>query len=166
MRNKEIALLVYSLTLAGALAWLVIIFLAPYLRSRSPGLSLFAYAIFSPFCHQIPSRSFFLFGFPIAVCGRCLGTYFGFLGGIVLFPLVKGLLNFSLPKARTFVLFSLPIGLDFLGNLFHLWKSSNWIRFATGFIWGIILPFYFIAGLTDCFVRTKRNGFRIKKAIF
>jgi len=35
--------------------------------------------------------------------------------------------------------------------------TSNWPRFATGFIWGIILPFYFIIGLTDYFVREKRT---------
>jgi len=36
--------------------------------------------------------------------------------------------------------------------------TPNWPRFTTGFIWGTILPFYFIIGITDYFVREKRTG--------
>ena len=35
-------------------------------------------------CHQRPDRTFSLFGFPIAVCARCLGIYLGAAIGLLL----------------------------------------------------------------------------------
>jgi uncharacterized membrane protein len=158
MINKGKFLLVYFLTLIGIISWLGLIFLAPYLKSRSSGLNIFIYAIFSPICHQIPSRCLTFFGYPLAVCARCLGIYFGFLGGTGLFPFLGSFSNPALPKNRTLICLTLPIAADALGNFFHLWRSSNWVRFATGFIWGTILAFYFIIGLADCFARVKQSS--------
>jgi uncharacterized membrane protein len=92
------------------------------------------------------------------VCGRCLGIYFGFLGGTVLYPFLKGFSHLNLPKARTFILLSLPIVIDTMGNFFRLWMTPIWFRFFFGFLWGTILPFYFIRGFTDVFFRKKGSG--------
>lgn len=152
MKPKSKILCVYLLSIIGILIWIAVIFLAPYLKSESMPGSIIAYALFSPVCHQLPSRSFFLFGYPLAVCSRCLGIYFGFLAGMALYPFLKGFSSLSLPKNRTFLLLSFPIVLDTIGNFFHIWSTSNWIRFATGFLWGCILPFYFIIGIADLFI--------------
>ena len=149
MKRKQRILLVYYLTLGGIIIWLGVIFLAPYLRSHDSSLSAFAYLVFTPICHQIPSRSFHLFGEPLAVCARCLGIYFGALGGTGLYPLINGFSKLALPKARIFILVSVPIIIDAGGNFLNLWVSSHWIRFMTGFLWGLILPFYFIVGVSD-----------------
>jgi len=154
MKKKIKILFIYSSTLIGIIIWLGIIFWAPYLKSRSSGLNVFIYAIFSPLCHQIQSRSFFLFEYPLAVCARCLGIYFGFLGGTGFFPFLRGFSNLNLPKTRTFILMSLPIVMDAVGSFFSFWVTSNWFRFITGFIWGMILPFYFITGIADFLVKT------------
>jgi len=162
MRKRTRIALVYSLTLGGILLWLGVIFLAPYLKSQASGLNIFAYAVFAPICHQIPARSFFFFGHPLAVCARCLGIYFGFLGGIGLYPFLRGFSDTTLPKSRTFILVVFPLVFDALGNLFHLWSTSHWIRFSTGFLWGLILPFYFVTGVADFFLnktRKKAKGF-------
>jgi uncharacterized membrane protein len=153
MNRKRRILLVYYLTLGGIIIWLGVIFLAPYLRSRDSSLSAFAYSVFTPICHQIPSRSFHLFGQPLAVCARCLGIYFGVLGGTGLYPLINGFSKLALPRARTFILVSLPIIIDAGGNFLHLWVSSHRIRFMTGSLWGLILPFYFIVGVSDFFLK-------------
>jgi len=79
------------------------------------------------------------------------------LVGTGLYPFLKKFSNLALPKARIFILMSLPVVIDTAGNFLRIWMTSNWPRFATGFIWGIILPFYFIIGLTDYFVREKRT---------
>lgn len=149
MKRKQRILLVYYLTLGGIIIWLGVIFLAPYLRSQDSSLSTFAYLIFTPICHQIPSRSFHLFGQPLAVCARCLGIYFGVLGGTGLYPLINGFSKLDLPRARIFIIVSLPMIMDAGGNFLNLWASSHWIRFVTGFLWGLILPFYFIVGVSD-----------------
>jgi len=140
---------VFVLTLLGTLAWLAAILLAPVLRSRSSEAAPFLYALFSPICHQIPGRSFFLRGFPMAVCGRCLGIYTGFLAGLVLYPFVRGFRRIALPPVKLFVLVSLPAVVDFLLGISRIWESPIGVRFATGFAWGGLLPFYFITGVSE-----------------
>jgi uncharacterized membrane protein len=152
---KKKALFLYSFTLVGIVIWLGLIFLTPYLKSRSPESNIFLYALFSPLCHQIPSRSFFIFNYPLAVCARCLGIYFGFFAGAGLFPFVRRFSNLTLPKTRTLIFFTFPVALDFIGNLFRLFRSSNGLRFSTGFIWGALLPFYFIPGMVDFLSKLK-----------
>ena len=144
----QIIIIFYS-TLAGILLWLGAIFLAPYLKSQSSSLSGFFYVLFSPVCHQIPSRSFLCFGYPLAVCARCLGIYSGFFGGVALFPVVNGFSDVTLPKTKLFIILSLPIGIDTLGNFSGLWITTSWLRFVIGFMWGSILPYYFITGIVD-----------------
>jgi uncharacterized membrane protein len=156
MRAGAKAKLVYGLTLAGTLTWLAAIVVAPYLRSRGFRLNALIYGVFAPTCHQLPSRSFHLWGFPMAVCGRCTGIYLGFLAGMLAYPILRRLGREDMPRALTFVILSLPMAVDALGNFFNAWSTGNALRLITGFIWGTILPFYFLAGLNGVFV--KKDG--------
>jgi uncharacterized membrane protein len=157
MTAKTKLVLIYIFTLTGIIIWIGTIFLAPYLKSQSSPFSGFIYAVFSPTCHQISSRCFYAFGYPVAVCARCLGIYSGFLFGTLFYPVVKGSSAPTLPKARIFILLSIPIVLDAAGNLLNIWTSSDWARFLTGLLWGLILPFYFLAGLTDYLLRRREK---------
>ena len=161
MRFKSNIVIVYFFSIGLIIIWIAAIFLAPYLRCRSWPAYIFIYSIFSPICHQNPARSFFIFGYPLAVCSRCLGIYVGFLGGIIIYPIFRGFFSLSLPKAKYFLALSLPIGVDTLGNFLRLWSTSNWPRFVLGFIWGIILPFYFITGLAELI--TAETTSKVKK---
>lgn len=154
---KKIRLIVFWLTLSGAIIWMTLILLAPYLRVRYPILSGLIYASFSPVCHQIPSRCFYLFGFPLAVCSRCLGIYSGFFTGILAYPIIRGFSKSALPNTRTFLFLSTPIVLDTIGNFWGLWSTSLWLRFFFGLSWGIILPYYFITGLIELFLHLKNT---------
>jgi len=149
MRNERRLIFIYVMTLAGILIWLAAIILAPWLRSRSSGLSPYLYACFSPLCHQVPGRSFALFGFPLAVCARCLGIYAGFLGGMVLYSIRRDFAGVRLPKTAFFLALSAPIVLDTAANGLGLWATPNLVRFFLGFLWGLILPFYFLTGLGE-----------------
>jgi len=146
--------LLYGLTLAGTLAWLGAIFLAPFLKSRSADTAAaFLYAFFAPLCHQLPARSFAFCGYPLAVCARCLGIYAGFLAGLVLYPSVRGFARLAVPSGRLFLLLSLPIGLDYAGGFVGAWASPMGVRLATGLLWGSLLPFYFLTGLGELALR-------------
>jgi len=160
--NPRSARRVWFATLVGALVWLAAIFLAPWLAGRgASGPARFVYAVFAPLCHQIPGRCFVLNGHPLAVCGRCLGIYAGFAAGIILYPLVRGFRRMSLPPARMFILLTLPMALDAAGGILGVWKSPIGLRFATGFAWGTVLPFYFVTGAVDFFrMRKERRGLR------
>jgi uncharacterized membrane protein len=153
LKLRRRVLLIYFATSAGTALWLAAIVGAPYLRSRGFGGASFLYACFAPICHQIPSRSFFLRGFPLAVCARCLGIYAGFAAGVLFYPFGRGFSAPRLPRLKIFVLVSLPIILDTAGNFFRLWNTGNVLRFLTGFLWGTILPFFWFAGLADLFSR-------------
>ena len=149
MRNERRLIFIYVLTLAGILIWLAAIILAPWLRSRSSGLSPYLYACFSPLCHQVPGRSFELFGFPLAVCARCLGIYVGFFGGMVLYPVRRDFAGVRLPRTAFLLAVSAPIVFDTAANLLGLWGTPNLVRFFLGFLLGLILPFYFLTGLGE-----------------
>jgi len=69
--------------LGGSVAWAAIIPLAAFAASRPHAASMvyaFAlgvYGIGHVICHQIPSRSFHLWGAALPVCARCTGIYAG-----------------------------------------------------------------------------------------
>jgi uncharacterized membrane protein len=72
-----------------------------------------------------------------------------------IYALRRGFSVLAMPKVRTFLLVTSPLVLDGLGNFFALWSTSNWLRFSTGVLWGLILPFYFITGVADFFIQKK-----------
>jgi len=136
-------------------------FLAPVLlnagHERAGNL---IHLFFRPLCHQLPERSFFLFGqqwvysllelqertgpdlvplryvgapglgFKVAVCERCTATY-GFM-------LVFGLAFAGLRKRlkplslKAFALLIAPMAVDGFGQLFGLWSSTWLTRVITG----------------------------------
>ncbi|MCX7973331.1 MAG: DUF2085 domain-containing protein [Candidatus Aminicenantes bacterium] len=124
--------------------FIILIILAPIFQKRWPSLSSAIYLIFTPFCHQIEDRCFSFKNLPLAVCSRCFGIIVGFLLGITTYPIFKRQKPIKTPNIGWFVGASMPMAIDLLGNICHLWSSSNWLRFIIGSIWGILLPFYFL----------------------
>ncbi len=138
----------------GVVLWILLIGLAPYLKSIGSGWNRVVYAVFAPTCHQIDSRCLTVFGHPMAVCARCLGIYLGFLVGTILFPWCNRRQQaLALPRVRTFVCLTIPIGVDTIGNLLTLWSTPHLLRLGLGWAWGMVLPFYFIPGLVDVLTR-------------
>lgn len=156
MKRSRANSVAYGLTLTGIVLWLAAVVAAPLLRRGGPRWSALFYAVFAPVCHQRPERSFFLNGFPLAVCGRCFGIYAGILLGTLVFPLLRRKAPGGFPAIRTLVLFSLPIGLDTLANFLGLWSTGNGFRFASGILWGVILPFFFIPAVAEALGRKRR----------
>lgn len=153
---------VWLLTLAGTVVWLTAIFAAPWLAARgASGAARFVYGVFSPVCHQIPDRCFFWRGHQLAVCGRCLGIYIGFAVGLFLYPPVRGFKRLSLPPARWLLATTLPMAIDAGGGILGLWRSPLGLHFATGLVWGTLLPFYFVTGVAD-FIRTRSERRRAR----
>ncbi len=153
---------IWSVTVAGTAVWLALIVLAPWLASHGQTqASRFIYAVFAPICHQIPGRCFHLDGLPLAVCGRCLGIYAGFAAGLLAYPLIRGFARISLPSVRLFLALTVPMAVDAGGGILGLWRTPIGLRFATGFAWGTILPYYFVTGVADFFrARAERREAR------
>lgn len=156
-KNSRSVRTVWALTMGGAIIWLGLVFLAPWLAAKGEsGLARIVYAVFAPLCHQRSDRCFILAGHPLAVCGRCLGIYAGFLAGLVFYPLVRGFSRLALPGPRLFLLATLPLALDGLAGVLGVWESPIGVRLATGLVWGSLLPFYFVTGMADL-VRSRRE---------
>src|SRR5437763_14153940 len=91
-RGDRLAVAIWALTTAIALAVLVLMIVAPLSESGNhAGFSSTIYKAYSFICHQIPERSFHVGGHPVEVCSRCKGLYAGFaLSGLV-YPLARTL---------------------------------------------------------------------------
>lgn len=83
---------------------------------------------FALVCHQRPDRSFSLFGFPVAVCARCLGIYLGAALGLLLRTSRRLALRLLIATA---VLNALDVATELAR--FH----GNWL--AARFVLGLVL---------------------------
>jgi uncharacterized membrane protein len=138
--------------------------LAPiFMRLGLTGIGNLIYTIFRPACHQLPQRSFFLFGlqpiytesqlsaviggavtrqyvgspdfgYKIAVCERDVAIYGSMLLTGLLFGLYRKLKTLPL---KFFGLLVLPMLIDGFGQLFGFWSSSWQSRVITGGLFGI-----------------------------
>jgi uncharacterized membrane protein len=156
--DRRKILILYGLTLAGSALGLLAVLLAPFFASRAPRLAALLYACFSPLCHQIPARSFTLFGLPLGVCARCTGIYTGVLAGLLAYPNVRGFARLRVPATRLFFLLSAPIAADAVGHWLHVWSSGNALRFLMGVAWGVILPYYFMTGVGEWLLSRAKSG--------
>jgi len=156
-KAERTILFTFVLTFIVFSFWLGGIFLAPYLRSLSSPWASLVYAVYSPFCHQFSDRSMSCFGHPLSICARCLGINLGFLLGLVLYPFIRGWRQVRVPEKKVFFLLSAPIVLDAAANFIKLWQSPNAVRLATGLLWGVLLPFYFITGIVDFMMQRQKR---------
>lgn len=90
------------------------------------------YTLFSPICHQYPTRSFWIFERPWALCARCSSAYLGIaLGAVFSYH------RFSFPR-RSLIGFMLICcaAVDPILQLFGFYESNNISRLLTGLLGG------------------------------
>lgn len=160
----------YSLYMGLSLILLGPIFITPFLAGTPLfGLLQSAYA---PACHQLASRSLCYFqngtigdcaqpgvnvsgrqevvvshdvpGYKFPVCSRDLAIYGAIILGGLVFPFVRKIDERKVPKLRYFIIALIPIAIDGGTQLIGLRESTNLLRLITGFIAGIVIPFYVI----------------------
>lgn len=110
--------------------------------------SSFLTSLYVHACHQQPDRSFWFFGYPMALCCRCFGFYCGVAVSsiIVLFGKIK--LNL-----KTFILLLFLIIIDIAVNFIVQINTGN----ITRFVIGIIMGFLFITVVSYLFDYKKEN---------
>ena len=115
------------------------------------------YLSFSFFCHQNPDRSFFLAGYPLPVCHRCLGIYFGLcIGSLIGFRF--------LPQASRFCRLyiaaaAIPILLDVAMSSLGFWSGTGSVRFLTGLWFGCLISIFLLCGANELLVDIFRSYF-------
>ncbi|HVF56396.1 MAG TPA: DUF2085 domain-containing protein [Pyrinomonadaceae bacterium] len=150
-RQRRAARAVWCVSLTAVLLFVGVIVLAPLTRAHGQALlSWGIYRAFSVACHQMPERSFFVGGFPLAVCARCFGLYAGGAAGVLVFPLLRPLSGAAQSPPRMWLfLAAVPTTIDFALGFFGFWENTHLSRFATASLLGMASAFYVVPGLLD-----------------
>jgi uncharacterized membrane protein len=124
---------------------------APLLAAASHHKSAsLCYLAFSSICHQDAERSFAILGFPWAVCQRCAGIYFGLFLSLFVSPQYYRKLNASPVVRKYWVLIAAtPIVTDGTLSLLGIWRGLPVTRFATGFLFGVMLTTLLVPGIAE-----------------
>ena len=110
--------------------------LAPVLMSSGiTGPSNLIYSGYRFACHQLPSRSYFIFGHQMAFCHRDTAIYTSLFLAVIVFGLVRHRVK---PLSwKVYLLFIAPMALDGITQLLGL-RTSNWqLRTITGVLFGV-----------------------------
>jgi uncharacterized membrane protein len=93
-------------------------------------------------CDELPSHSFFIGGYQVCLCARCLAIYSTMLlAGLALAIVRRRHLVRSIPWWLWFV-GMLPMALDGGTQLFGLRESNVWLRLLTGAIFGLATAWF------------------------
>jgi uncharacterized membrane protein len=146
-RTRDVLILADKIIYHFAKHWVLVIgffmglyaglpFLAPILMASGfTGSANLIYSAFRFACHQLPSRSYFIFGYQVAYCHRDTAIYTSLFLAIVLFGFVRHRVK-PLPW-QGYVAFIAPMAVDGITQLFGL-RMSNWqLRTITGTLFGV-----------------------------
>jgi uncharacterized membrane protein len=133
--------------LAGALVWAAVIPLAAFAATRPAGVpaaygfALAAYAMGRVICHQLPVRSFHLWGAALPVCARCTGIYAG-AAAVALIVFVARVTPYravgssGMPPAtarRVLIATLVPTAFTLVFEWTTGTMPANWVRALAGF---------------------------------
>ena len=161
LATSFVASAVWAISATIAIAILAAIIGAPLIQSSGrPAFALKIYRAFSFVCHQIPDRSFHLYGNQFAVCSRCTGIYAGIGLATLAYPLTRSLKRTDTPRLIWLFLAAVPLAIDWSLGYFSIWANNHVSRFATGFLLGAAAIFYILPGLIELSSRlvTQRNA--------
>ncbi len=123
---------------------------APVAAARGhESLAAMLYGGLAGICHQLPERSYWLAGHPLAVCARCSGIYAGFFVTVLLYPLMRSLARTDSPSRAWLVVALLPTALDFSLGITGLLANTHTSRALTGAWLGAWSVFYIVPGLIE-----------------
>ena len=111
---------------------------------------------FAVVCHQLPERSYFIFGHKLAVCSRCTGLYAGFALTLLLYPLLRPLRSVDWPPPVCLVLAAMPMAIDFGLTFLRIWENTHTSRLLTGLLLGGVSLFYVMPGVAELATRKSR----------
>lgn len=120
-----------------------------FFNQSAPWYLQWQHQAFLQLCHQIPERSFWFGGQPMAVCSRCLGIYGGFLLGWIFLPVVSKwdvATNISLRKVALIALLLNLI--DVGGSVLGFLENTSVSRLLLGSLMGGTAAFLFIGSFS------------------
>lgn len=132
--------------LFGAVVGLAIFVPILYILGQG-GIASRIFALYHYICEQIPSHSYFLSGYQLALCARNLAIYSSLFVGTLIYRLVRDRL--PILGWRLWLLTMVPIALDGFTQMFGL-RESNWeLRTLTGVIFGLGICWFLLPQIEE-----------------
>jgi uncharacterized membrane protein len=117
-------------------------FLPPLLDGEARSIVMAGYR---QICHQIPERSFHVWGHPLALCHRCVGIWAALPLSIALFAVLRRWDRAVASRPGLVLALSLvPLGLDWTADAAGIWANTMLSRLLTGSMFGLVAG-YFLA---------------------
>ena len=95
-------------------------------------------------CGQVPSHSFYIAGYQMCLCSRCLAIYSSLLAGGLVMAMFRyrPILALRPISWRWWLLGMVPMALDGGTQLFGWHESNVYLRLATGIIFGLATAWF------------------------
>lgn len=106
------------------------------------GPSNAVFDVYRYFCGQVPSHSFYVAGYQMCLCARCLAIYSALLAGGLILAMFRHRRIFQPISWKFWVLGMLPMALDGGTQLFGWHESNVYLRLLTGAIFGIMTAWF------------------------
>jgi uncharacterized membrane protein len=135
----------------GALLYAGLPWLSPLAKASGyPVIGELLFRIYTPLCHQLPERSFFICGHQVGFCHRCVAMYSSIVVAGLLFGLLRRRIRPISLKSGGLLLLPILIdglthlvddlfGLGFRGGGDAIGTLNFWLRMLTGALVGIAM---------------------------
>ncbi len=127
-----------------------IAFLAPVgyaLGFTGPSSAVFDFYRF--FCGQVPSHSFYVDGYQMCLCSRCLAIYSSLLAAGLLLAMFRYRRSIRAISWKMWALGMVPMALDGGTQLFGWHESNVYLRLLTGIIFGLTTAWFVLPQIEE-----------------
>jgi len=147
-KNTGILEVMFYISFLVVSVYLLLVLLSPLLIQSDNrvllSLGAASYIFNVLMCHQLPERSFELFGQYMPICSRDTGIFAGIFLACTL-SFISSRLPSILKSGKLAVISLVPLGVDGVMQLLGFWESTNSIRFVTGFLAGSFVSYYAVS---------------------
>jgi uncharacterized membrane protein len=135
----------------GVILYAGLPWLSPLAKASGyPLIGELLFRIYTPLCHQLPERSFFVCGHQVGFCHRCVALYSSIVAAGLLFGLLRRRIRPISLKTGGLLLLPILIdglthmvddlsGLGFRGGGDAIGTLNFWLRMITGALVGIVM---------------------------
>lgn len=116
------------------------------------GPSAEVFTIYRFFCGQTPSHSFYIAGYQMCLCSRCLAIYSSLLAFGLLLALIRHTPRHGFIRPiswKLWVVGMVPMALDGGTQLFGLHESNLFLRLLTGAIFGVMTAWFILPQIEE-----------------
>lgn len=125
---------------------------------QRPWLLQWQHQLFYSLCHQIPERSLWINGQPMAVCSRCFGIYSAFALGWCLLPWMPDWNESPLFFGKYVLLGAVLLNVaDLVGNLAGFWENTLTSRLVLGCLVGLTAAGLFAGTFFNRNIKSERD---------